>query len=78
LCDLLRDLREADVSDSAKMARDLYAIASRDVLAAASKSRNGLRLSTIPELRDDVPFCIRRDIFNFPAALDQEGKVKNI
>jgi 2-phosphosulfolactate phosphatase len=77
LCDLLwNDLHHAAVSDSAKMARDLYSIASRDVLAAASKSRNGLRLGTIPELRDDVPFCIRRDVFNFPAALDQDGKIK--
>jgi len=77
LCDLLwNDLAQAEISDSAKMARDLYSIAKKDLLAAASQSRNGLRLSTIPELRDDVSFCIQRDTFNFAAALDTEGRVK--
>ena len=36
----------------------------------------GLRLSGIPELRDDVPFCVQRDIFNFAAALGKDGTVK--
>jgi 2-phosphosulfolactate phosphatase len=77
LCDLLwNHLDQGGVSDSAKMARELYALAKKDVLAAASKSRNGLRLSSIPELRDDVPFCMQRDIFNFAAALDKTGKLR--
>ena len=62
------------VSDSAKMARELYAVASKNIAAAAATSRNGARLIGIPELRDDVPFCMQRDIFNFAAALQTMGK----
>jgi 2-phosphosulfolactate phosphatase len=79
LCDLLWDrLNQSGVSDSAKMARELYVIARKDVLAAAAKSRNGLRLNSIPELRDDVAFCVQRDIFTFAAALDKLGKIKKM
>ncbi len=79
LCDLLwRNLDASGISDSAKMARELYSVARKDVLAAASQSRNGLRLSGVPELRDDVPFCVQRDIFNFAAALNAEGRIKRI
>jgi phosphosulfolactate phosphohydrolase-like enzyme len=46
------------------------------LLAAASTSRNGKRLCGIPELRDDVPFCIQRDVFNFTATLGKDGIVK--
>jgi 2-phosphosulfolactate phosphatase len=79
LCELLqKDLGRAQISDSAKMAGELYAIAKNDLLAAASSSRNGVRLSSIPELRDDVPFCIQRDIFAFAAALNKDGQVKKV
>jgi 2-phosphosulfolactate phosphatase len=77
LCDLLwSKLDPSLISDSAKMARELYLTASKDLLAAASTSRNGKRLCGIPELRDDVPFCIQRDVFNFTAALGKDGIVK--
>jgi 2-phosphosulfolactate phosphatase len=66
------------VSDSAKMARELYQLAENNLLAAASQSRNGLRLSSIPELRDDVPFCMQRDIFGFVAALDKNGELRKL
>ena len=77
LCELLwEQFSQGNVSDSAKMARELYLNASKDLLRAAGSSRNGLRLSAIPELRDDVPFCVRRDVFDFAAGLDREGRVK--
>jgi 2-phosphosulfolactate phosphatase len=79
LCDLLWDnLAPAGISDSAKMARELYLMAKKDILGAASKSRNGLRLSAIPELRDDVAFCVQRDVFDFAAALNAEGKITKV
>lgn len=65
----------AGISDSARIARALYLMVKDDVLGAASKSKNGMRLSLIPELRDDVPFCARRDVFGFVAEMDKEGKV---
>lgn len=77
LCDLLwDDLAQAGVSDSAKMAYELYSVAEKDLLGSATQSRNGLRLSTIPELRDDISFCLQRDVFNFAAVLNKEGTVK--
>lgn len=77
LCDLLwGSLIPGSVSDSAKMARQLYSDAKSNLLAAASQSRNGLRLSANPELRDDVPFCVQRDIINFAAAMNKDGTVK--
>jgi 2-phosphosulfolactate phosphatase len=79
LCDLLwNSLDQSGVSDSAKMARELYLVAKNDVLAAASKSRNGLRLLSIAELRDDVAFCVRKDVFPFAAELGKDGKIKRI
>lgn len=77
LCELLMNsLGEAQISDSAKMAVELYSIAKKNLLAAASSSRNGTRLSSLLELRDDVPFCVQRDIFNFAATLTKDGKVR--
>jgi 2-phosphosulfolactate phosphatase len=77
LCDLLwADADPGGISDSAKMARQLYADAKNNLLAVASQSRNGLRLSAIPDLREDVPFCLQRDLFNFVAVLNKEGIVK--
>ncbi len=79
LCDLLwSNLDQNQVSDSAKMARELYVMASKDLFAAASTSRNGSRLCGIPDLRDDVPFCVQRDIFDFAAALGKDGLVKQL
>jgi 2-phosphosulfolactate phosphatase len=77
LCSLLwSEFASGEISDSAKMARELFRLAEKNLLEAASQSRNGRRLSGIPELRDDVPFCIQRDVFDFAAALDETGRIK--
>jgi len=52
-----------DISDSAEMARATYAQAKADLAAAVGRSENARRLLGIPELRDDVSFCLQRDIF---------------
>lgn len=79
LCDLLWDnLEPGRASDAAKMARELYTLARKDILAAASQSLNGLRLGSLPELRDDVSFCVQRNIFAFAAALNAEGKITKV
>jgi 2-phosphosulfolactate phosphatase len=79
LCDLLwESVDQSAVSDSAKMARKLYSEAKDNLLAAASQSRNGLRLTSNPELRDDVPFCLQCDLFNFVADMNREGMVKKL
>jgi 2-phosphosulfolactate phosphatase len=79
LCDLLwSKIDQRRISDSAKMARELYTIASKDITTAATTSRNGTRLNGIPDLRDDVPFCTQRDIFNFAASLQKDGRIKKL
>ncbi len=77
LCDLIwGEFSGSAVSDAAFMARQLFQIAQRDLSSAASQSRNGRRLQAMPQLLDDVPFCLQRDIFNFTAALQSDGKIK--
>ena len=79
LCDSVWDhLSEDGIADSAKIARELYQLAKKDLPNTASQSRNGRRLSGIPELRDDVPFCLQRNIFDLAAVMDQDGKVRRI
>lgn len=57
------------ISDSALMARQVYQRAATNLIEAAAQSRNGKRLLSRPELRDDVVFCLRRDVFEFVAVM---------
>lgn len=70
LADLLwPTLADYDISDAARIAHQLY-LRNRDNLPAAIQhSRNARRLAAIPELRDDVPFCLQRDRFPLIARL---------
>ncbi len=76
LCDLLwNDFADAQVSDSSLMAREVFLQAQNNLPEAAGRSRNGSRLLRQPELRDDVAFCLQRDVFDFVAVM-REGRVK--
>jgi 2-phosphosulfolactate phosphatase len=77
LCDLLWErYGEGAVTDSAAMARQLFRSADEDLLSAIAQSRNGRRLMSHPGLKDDVPFCVQRDIFGMVAELGQDGLVR--
>ena len=39
-------------------------------------SENARRLLAIPELRDDVAFCLQQDIFDLVAALGRDGNIR--
>ena len=39
-------------------------------------SRNARRLLAIPELREDVPWCLRKDAHPLAARLDKDGRVR--
>jgi len=79
LCDALwNHLAQSKISDSAKMARELHTAVCHDVATAASTSRNGTRLLGIPDLRPDVLFCMQRDLFNFSAAMQKDGKIQKL
>ena len=77
LCDLLwPNYNRALVADSAQIARRLYRLAQDDLLGAVSQSRNGRRLLAHPDLREDVPFCLQRDLFSLVAELGKDGAVR--
>ena len=66
------------VSDSAHIARKLFLAEERDLTGAiASSSRNAARLLASAELRDDVAFCLQRDVFNLVAELSIDGTIKS-
>jgi 2-phosphosulfolactate phosphatase len=60
-------------TDSADIARRAWAQAKSDLAGAVRGSQNARRLLAIPELRDDVPFCLQQDIFPLVAKLEADG-----
>ncbi|MHB8519728.1 MAG: 2-phosphosulfolactate phosphatase [Limisphaerales bacterium] len=77
LCDLVwPNYCSGQVADSAEIARQIYRVMQRDLPSALQHSRNGRRLMTLPELREDVAVCVQRDLHRFVAGLDQDGAVK--
>lgn len=71
---LIRD--ETIISDSAKIARIFYAESKSNLAAVVSNSENARRLLSIPELRDDVAFCLQRDIFPLVAKMEADGTIR--
>ncbi|MEW6158293.1 MAG: 2-phosphosulfolactate phosphatase [Verrucomicrobiota bacterium] len=78
-CDRIWSEFAADqVSDSARIARELYLEKKADLLGAVALARNGRRLLEIPELRDDVPYCLQRDVLDLVATLGRDGFVRKL
>jgi len=76
LCELLWPaLDSTHIADSAQIARNIRLQAGDDLLAAMKFARNGRRLLSIPELRDDVPFCLRSNVFDLAPALNPQGLI---
>jgi len=65
-------------SDSVEIARRVYTQAKSDLAAAVRTSENAQRLRAIPELRDDLPFCLQRDIFLLVAKLHADGAIRPV
>jgi len=65
-------------ADSAHLAREIYRAGASDLSAAVRQhSRNARRLLASPELRDDVPFALQRDLVSFVAEL-KNGAVSKV
>jgi 2-phosphosulfolactate phosphatase len=78
LCELLWERFEPGrVADSAQMAREIYRAAHGDIRSAFQHSRNARRLMANSDLRDDVAFCVRRDVVNCLAEF-KNGMVETI
>ncbi len=77
LCDLIWPrYGQGAVADSAQIARRLFRLEQNDLLATIAQSRNGRRLMALPQLCDDVPFCLQRDILSLAAELGADGRVR--
>jgi phosphosulfolactate phosphohydrolase-like enzyme len=46
------------------------------LLAAVAQSRNGRRLMGNADLREDVAFCVQRDLFGLAAGMGKDGWVR--
>jgi 2-phosphosulfolactate phosphatase len=79
LCDAVwTEYENGKVADSAVIARDLFRLEAGDLVSGLSKSRNGRRLLSRPELRDDVAFCAQRDTTTLVAVLDKTGAITQL
>ncbi len=65
-----------EFSDSAEIAWRAHVQAKSDLAAAVATSENARRLLAIAELRDDVAFCLQRDIFPLVARLEADGAIR--
>jgi 2-phosphosulfolactate phosphatase len=64
------------LNDSVETARNAWRKAKSNLLEVVSKAENARRLLAIPELRDDVAFCLRQDVFNLIAVLARDGAIR--
>ena len=71
---LQRD-NEIQAADSALMACELYRRAQSDLPSAVARSTNGRRLLANPDLRDDVAWCLQRDVLELAVEMDTSGFV---
>lgn len=77
LCDAVWEQFSAGpVADSAQVAREIFRLASGDLLAAVQRARNARRLLALPDLRDDVAFCLQRDTVNVLVEMVTDGVVR--
>ena len=77
LCEILQaGAGPREISDPAEIARRTYIQAKSDLAAAVSTSENARRLLAMAELRDDVAFCLQRDIFPLVAGLEADGAIR--
>jgi 2-phosphosulfolactate phosphatase len=66
-----------DIADSARIAREIHQRHHDDLMQAMEYSRNGRRLLGNPELRDDVAWCLRRDVYPLVAKLEGGSIIKS-
>ena len=72
--------RKADIQlgDSASFTADLYTANAGDLEGALEKSSNARRLLAIPELGDDVAFCMTANLFPIVVAGESNGRLHRI
>lgn len=66
------------IADSAQIARNTFLAVQNDLIGAMQFARNGRRLLDMAELRDDVAYCLRRDVLKVVARMDRSGAVRRV
>jgi 2-phosphosulfolactate phosphatase len=66
------------LEDSAVVAADLFSANKDHLNAALRKSANANRLWAIPELREDVKFCMTEDLFPIVVAAGADGLLRQV
>jgi 2-phosphosulfolactate phosphatase len=74
---LFRDVSKQDFSDSVSMAMQLF-LEVRDLNLAMSQSRNGRRLMSRPELKDDITYCAQQNKFDLVAGMGKDGWIRKL
>jgi 2-phosphosulfolactate phosphatase len=64
------------IADSAQIARNAFESARSNLLDTMQFARNGRRLLAIPELREDVAFCLQRDAFPIVATMSRQCRIE--
>ena len=78
LADLVWNDVRGGVADSAQLAREFYRRFQSDLSGAMVHSANGQRLLALPELREDVAFCLRRDVVDLVAVMSRDGCIEKV
>lgn len=66
------------IADSAEIARQIYRIMQRDLLSSMQYSVNGRRLLAMPDLAEDVRFCVQRETLTILGAMNSSGEICRI
>jgi phosphosulfolactate phosphohydrolase-like enzyme len=66
------------LSDSAQIALRDWLETKADLAGPIASSENARRLLAIPELHDDVAFCLQRDIFPLVARMEADGAIRRL
>jgi len=79
LCHQLMALNPAMVmTDSASVTADMFKVHADELEAAMQKSSNARRLLTIPELSEDVGFCLSENLFPIVVGAESGGTLRRI
>ena len=79
LCHRLLALNaKIELADSASFAADMFTTNVDDLETAMQKSSNARRLLAIPELRDDVAFCLSENMFPIVVGAESDGTLRRI
>lgn len=76
LCsELLRLDAKAELTDSAHFVADMFAANAENLEGVMQKSSNARRLLSIPELAEDVSFCLTENVYPIVVTADPEGRL---